>query len=410
MRQPLLFLLFLAACPTAAVAGSGGSAYSIFGVGDLRLSSGLESAGRGGAELALFSRSSIHAGSPASWSRLDRVRLEAGVLYEGFNSSDGVRSLYRAAGTFHGAVLGVPISTDNGVAAVGGFMPYSSVNYNTYTRGSQAGIDYTINHRGTGGLGRGLLGLSWAPLSGVAVGAALDYYFGSLDRSWTMSATGAAGGSSTASVTSNGTGVTASMLVDGLERIHEALRPLSLGASFTSRSRVNTVSQSLYEFTLERDSSGETSSTIVLPPAFGVGAAYRLTDRITLAADYVVRGWEGTEVGGAPSPDLRDDRRFSIGGERAGHRDPLVPWADRVVYRAGFTWHASSYRPDGRPVNEWAVAAGAGFPFGGDSRLNLAVEYARRGSTGDGLIRDSILRVLLSLNISELWFVRPEEE
>lgn len=411
MKHLLACCLLFVAPLASLTAGSGGSAYSVFGVGDLRLISGMQNAGMAGAGLALHSATSVNPGAPATWARLNRVRLEAGVLYEGFNSSDGVKSLYRAAGTFHGALLAVPISTDNGIVAVGGFVPYSSVNYGTFTRGTQQGLDYTLNHRGSGGLGRGLLGLSWAPFPGAALGASVDYTFGSLDRSYLMTiASPAVGGTVTESITSSGTGATASVLFDGFDRLSEALRPLSLGFMMSTRTRLGTTSQHTYQYTSETDSSAETTGSLLLPLLFGAGCAYQVSDRYQVAADLVTQQWGSAEFDGATSPDLRNSVRFAVGAERAANRDPMSHWVDRVAYRLGFAWNATYYRPDGNPVNEWSVTAGAGIPFGGDARLNLALEYARRGSTDNGQIGDSIIRVLLSLNISEQWFVRYEED
>jgi hypothetical protein len=76
----------------------------------------------------------------------------------------------------------------------------------------------------------------------------------------------------------------------------------------------------------------------------------------------------------------------------------------------GFAYAATYYRPDGNPVNEWGVTAGTGIPFSGEARLNVGVEYAHRGEAHQSLVTDNIIRVLLSLTISEEWFVRPEEE
>jgi hypothetical protein len=408
-------LCFAACCSGAAVAGSGGSAYSIFGIGDLRSVSSMSNIGMGGAGIGLPSTLSISAVSPAAWARINRVRLEAGMLYEGFHSSDGSRSIYRAAGTFDGALLAVPISPDNGIVFAGGFLPYSTVSYNTYTRGSGADIDYVINHQGSGGLGRGLAGLSWAPLPWLSLGTSLDYYFGSVDKRRTLtasstSALSAAGGTITESITSHGLGMTASVLIQGFERISESLRPLSFGFTAGSRTKLKTISQFRYTYATESDSSAEQKGAIVLPLTFGAGLGYQIDGRYDVAADVTTQLWSRAEFDGAASADLRNATRFSVGGERAGSRDPLAHWLDKVAYRLGFAYTATYYRPDGDPVNEWGVSAGAGIPFSGDARMNLALEYAHRAGTDRSPITDNILRVVLSINISEEWFVRPEEE
>jgi hypothetical protein len=411
MKRLALMLLALLVTVSAAFSGSGGSAYSIFGIGDLRSITGMRNAGMGNAGLGLASPASINALAPASWARINRVMLEAGVLYEGFNSTDGTRSLYRAAGTFGGALLAVPISTDYGVVFTGGFLPYSSLNYSTFTRGSQAGVEYLLNHRGQGGLGRGLAGLSYAPLPWLSLGSSLDYYFGTMDRSSAMTAATSAGaisgGTITRSITAHGVGVTASALIEHFGATGTALHPLSFGLMAGSRAVLRSTDQTKYKFATESDSTAETQGTFVLPLTLGAGAGWAIDERHTAAADIVTQLWEKT---GTNDPDLRNSTRIAAGIERSATRDPLTPWADRLIYRLGFSWTATYYNPDGNPVHEWAVTAGTGIPFAGDARLDLGVEYARRSARDEGLITDSIIRVFLSLHISEAWFVRTEEE
>jgi hypothetical protein len=408
-------LILIAVCFTTGTAGSGGSAYSIFGIGDIRYMSGMRNAGMGGAGLGLSSASSISTISPAAWSRIDRVRLEAGVLYEGFHSSDGHTSIYRAAGTFQGSLLAIPISPRDGIVFAGGFVPYSAVNYNTFDSGRLEGIDYLLNYKGTGGLGRGFAGLSYAPLPWLSMGTAVAYYFGSAEKSFTLFASeatgrGVSGGTTTDVITAHGTGVIASVLIESFGQISEALRPLSLGLTAGSRTWLKTASQTRYKFTSETDSTAEVPGTLVLPLSFGAGVGYQVTDRFSVAADIFAQLWEEAEVNGAPPADIRDATRIAVGGELAGSREPAARWFERISYRLGSSYTATYYSPDGNPVNEWGVTGGASIPFAGDALLNLGVEYAHRSVPDQSLITDNIIRVLLSINIGEGWFNRPDDE
>jgi hypothetical protein len=116
------------------------------------------------------------------------------------------------------------------------------------------------------------------------------------------------------------------------------------------------------------------------------------------------------DFNGVTPSGLRDSYRLGIGVERGGARDFAAPWLDRVSYRAGFVYDATYYNPNGQPINEWAVTAGLAFPLSGESRCNVAASYGGRGTTADNLIKERIFRLTVSLNISDLWFVRTEEE
>ncbi|MEW6511385.1 MAG: hypothetical protein AB1428_10535 [Bacteroidota bacterium] len=402
-----------------AVAGSGGSAYSILGIGDIRYAPGSRGAGMGYTGIGLAPSLYINAASPASWFRIDRTRLEGAALYEGFNSTDGARSRYLARLDFHGALLAIPISPSDGLVLVGGFLPYSQVGYDTYTTGlySRVGTDtvtmgYRLHHIGSGGITRAVLGASCAPAQAFSVGASLNYMFGTLSRSSEQIPvqSGFSGGTFTSNQSISGLNFTTGVLVSTLGGITESLRPLSLGAVVTTRANLHTIDDVTYDYTFERDTSAAQYKRIGVPFSFGVGIGYQASERWTIAVDYTAQPWSESDFEGATPAGIRDSYRIGIGAERAGSRESVAPWLDRLSYRLGFTFHQTYFNPGGHPVDEWAVTAGMAFPLSGESRLNVAAEYGSRGATEGGLIRDRIFRMTFSLNISDLWFVRYEED
>jgi hypothetical protein len=414
-------LLLSAIALSSARAGSGGSAYSIFGVGDLRHAMGLRSTGMGYTGLGLYSQNSINGFSPASWSQITRVRLEASVLYEGFGSTDGTRSRFLARTDFSGALLAIPIATGNGITLVGGFLPFSSVNYDAYTRGGTVSgidtLDYSIHHIGTGGITRGVIGLSYAPAADWSVGFSTDVLFGSIDSEENLipTSTSYEGGQLVDQTTMNGVAFTLGTLYSGLGSLSPALKPFSIGATVTSRAVLSARNQTTYRFTTsesstERDTSGEVERTTTIPLSWSVGVACQAGERMVFAADYSAQAWSGTLVNDRAQTSLRDSYRFGIGMERLPARTPYGSWLDHSALRLGAYFAATYFQPNGEPINEWGVTAGAGVPFSGDSRLNLALEYAQRGTTGKGLVKDQIIRFSASVSIGALWFVQYPED
>ena len=414
-------VLFCAIALTSARAGSGGSAYSIFGVGDLRYSMGLRSIGMGYSGMALTGPSGINGFSPASWSHITRVRLEASVLYEGFGSTDGDRSRFLARTDFSGALLAIPIAPSSGITVVGGFLPFSSVNYDAYTRGGTISgtdtLNYSLHHLGTGGITRGMIGLSYAPASDLSVGFSTDVLFGSIDTEETQipASTAYEGGQLTDQTTMNGVAFTLGAIYTGLGSITPALKPFSFGAAVTSRATLSSRNQTTYRFTSsessnERDTSAEVTRTTTIPLSFALGIGYQASERVVIAADYSAQAWSGAVVNDRPQPSLRDSYRFGLGMERLPARTPYGSWLDHSAFRFGAYYAATYFQPNGEPINEWGITAGAGVPFSGDSRLNLALEYAERGTTGNGLVKDQIIRFSASVSIGALWFVQYPED
>lgn len=413
----IIMLLMAGAFGNRAAAGSGGSAYSLLGLGDIRYSPGARAAGMGYAGLGLAAPQYINGASPATWFKIDRTRLEGSALYEGFNSSDGVGARYLARLDFNGALLAIPISPADGIVFVGGFVPYSNVNYDTYTKGSFAAtdtvrLDYRLHHVGTGGLTKALVGFSWQPLPVLSVGASFNYMFGTLTSSIQQipAQAGFTGGTINNNQSTSGISITAGILVTSLGGIAEPLSPFSLGLVLTTRSNLHTTDDITYEYTLERDTTGEKFGRLAVPFSYGVGLGFQASERWTLAADYTAQPWSQADFEGSTPAGIRNSHRFSLGAERTGAKEAAAGWLDRITYRLGFTYHQTYYTQNTSPINEWGVTAGMAFPLSGESRLNVAGEYANRGSTDNGLIRDRIYRLTFSLNISDLWFVRYEED
>lgn len=413
-RSALIIPLLLAALQ--AHAGSGGSIYSFLGIGDLHMSPGVRSAGMGYTGYAIPAPYVINTMSPATWSRIDRARIEAGLQYEGFSSSNGSASRFLARADVSAAMLALPLSTERGIVVVTGFTPFSKVDYNTYTNGSYIGsadtMAYAINHTGRGGVSKGILGASWAPTKSLAFGANLNYLFGTVERTSAIlpRVSTFPGSNQTEESTMSGTTFTVSTVIDSLGGVSPLLAPFSFGVAFTTGTNLTTTHRYTYLFTDLRDTTQETEETFGIPATLGFGIAMRASDRVVLAADLVTQAWSTSLFRGKTPAGLRNSTMIGVGMERTPAREAGQPLLDRIAYRLGAMYHQTYVAPNGDPINAWAVTAGLGVPVSADTRLNLAIEYGSRGTTDKNLIRDNIIRFSASLTISELWFQRYEED
>lgn len=237
---PLLLLLLAAITPTASRAQSGGSAYSLFGVGDLRYYPSVRSIGMGATGIGLQSPYTINAAMPASWARIVQTRLEAGMFYERFNSTDGNRSRQLGGAGFAGGMLAIPISTARGITLVAGFNPFASSDYDVTTRQtySPAGdsTSFLVRQIEDGRISQAQFGLSWAPVSNVTLGASFLYRFGKYTKTLEQEATETsyAGGTMKQETSLRGTAFSAGAQMESLGMIAGALSPFSLGVVFTS--------------------------------------------------------------------------------------------------------------------------------------------------------------------------------
>ena len=413
-RSVLIIPLLLLA--HQAEAGSGGSIYSFLGIGDLRMAPNVRSAGMGYTGYAIPGPYTINTLSPATWSKIDRARIEGSLLYEGFNSTNGTNTRFLARADVSGAMLALPVFPAKGIVVAFGFTPYSKVDYNTFTSGTYVGsadtMAYSINHTGRGGISKGILGASWAPSRSVALGASLNYLFGTVERASTIIPRSSSfmSGDQNEESTVSGTTFTISGVLDSLGAVSPILAPFSFGVSVTTGANLTSTHRYTYLFTDQRDTTSETEEALKIPVAIGFGIAYRPGDRILIAADVLTQAWSTSTYKGKTPTGLRNATMFGIGFERTPAREAGQPLLDRLAYRLGAVYHQTYVAPNGDPINAWAVTAGLGVPVSADTRLNLAIEYGSRGTTAKSMIRDNIIRFSASLTISEAWFQRFEED
>jgi len=121
--------------------------------------------------------------------------------------------------------------------------------------------------------------VSWAPSQEISFGATFNYLFGTIDHaaSQITQTSGTIGGTFTDRSTLSGVNLTAGMVITGLDRISEALRPFSLGLMITTRTNLHTTMETTYDFAPPpdavpvRDTSAQTFGRVAVPFSYGFG-------------------------------------------------------------------------------------------------------------------------------------------
>jgi hypothetical protein len=79
----------------------------------------------------------------------------------------------------------------------------------------------------------------------------------------------------------------------------------------------------------------------------------------------------------------------------------------RVKYRAGLHYENSYLKLNNHQIKDFGISFGAGIPFPkSKSTANLAVEFGKKGTTKDNLIRNNYTKLSLYLNLYDYWFVK----
>ena len=401
------------------IAGSGGSAYSRYGVGEVRYFPSDRSVGKGGATIALLGTNTVSTINPAAWTQLARTRFSLGVTYEGFSSKDGSGSSFLSGANFNGIVFAVPVSRVNGIVISAGLTPYSMVNYTVVDDVTNANPPYTLTHTGKGGLSNAHLGISFARGKDWHFGAKLNYLFGTLKHktSQTFSSADYTTAELSRETKMNGIGATIGLIYSGAGTLLnlEESQNLSFGVVFSTGAQLTTTRENLYQYSagatvIGRDTIAAGEGRSFVPFAFGFGISFTSKEQFVLAGDLYYQNWNKGTILDVHPTELRDSYRIGVGGEFLPHKELSAEFLQKVAYRFGVFYHASNLLVAGKGIDEIGVTGGVGLPMFIDTRFSVGIEYSIRGTTANNLQRDNIIRVTFTLNGGELWFVRPEEE
>ncbi len=149
----------------------------------------------------------------------------------------------------------------------------------------------------------------------------------------------------------------------------------------------------------------EERTTIQLPTTYSLGVSYAKLNKFEINADYYFAKWSNAKLFGATLAELTNQSRFSIGGEFIPEAASIRSYLKKVKYRAGLHYEKSYLKIGNQQINEFGMSFGLGLPVNrSKSTINLAVEFGRKGTTNDNLIRENYTKLSLYLNLHDTWF------
>ena len=158
---------------------SGGSAYSIFGIGDLSYYSSTRTYAMGILGTSL-SGNYINSFNPASISKLRSTLISTNFNYGFLKSSNDISENKVSNGNVLGINIGISFYQCR-VCVLGlCFNPASLINYKIRIQNSIGGANYNQTYSGSGGLSRINFGMSYNLLRKINIGLEYNYSFGEI--------------------------------------------------------------------------------------------------------------------------------------------------------------------------------------------------------------------------------------
>jgi hypothetical protein len=411
----LSFLILLFICQ-AEVLPQISSSYSRLGVGDMVYTYSARRAGMGELGASVVDAEYISFLNPASLTGLETTRTELGMMYNGLFLSNNNASSYSANTDFTGVTLALPISIVHGITLAAGLLPYSKVSYreeNQYIGNGSVTNAYNIDYVGSGGLSKMILASSYRFPFDLSLGATVEYYFGDLNYTSSISFpndNSIRSGTFTTRYRPRGFSSSVGIISPDISNLFnlESVSNFRLGIALSFGTTLLADTSILISASSVEDTLQNSSVDMNLPYRIAGGLSFVLNKNYLFSLDYLYQPWSKYALNGVTSSYMRDSYKISTGFEyRPGKQLGQSFW-EQVMLRLGLTYEQTQYNINGQGINKYSVMGGISLPLGYKNTLDIGLEYTIRGTRDFNLFQEKIIKLSAGISVGELWFIRSD--
>jgi hypothetical protein len=403
------------------------SPYSMYGLGDLARPGIAYNLGMGGLGTGVRNTRILNFVNPAALTAHDSLAFMFDFGLESQNhyaaSYASGKKQYSAANSFniHHIVMSFPVY-DRIVVGLG-LLPYSSVGYDMQRRDTTKALtaeagDTRYRYIGEGGITQGVFSIGVPIGKRLSLGGQAHYYFGSIDRYNIVDFQSGTGFSDLTAIHQLKVGNFGFSLGAQYEHPLKNDLQLTVGATYQFATQIGTRkvelaytnTGSLIDTVAWNTNTGDLMS---LPATIGVGFSLHKLDRWLFGLDYVYQHWRpaGFENKANVKPGIVPSHLVRTGFEWTPARTDFRNYLNRCSYRIGLSYEKSYMQFAGHNINDVSATIGFGFPINRwNNSVNFSAEVGRRGTTRDGLIRETYVKFSFSFSVYDIWFIKPKIE
>ncbi|MEQ9216427.1 MAG: hypothetical protein RLO17_00205 [Cyclobacteriaceae bacterium] len=326
--------------------------------------------------------------------------------YEGDDVSDNSNAL-----SLRYLAMAFPVIESRWATAFS-LLPYSSVNYNSYSIDSLDNDVAAVNqYQGNGGLSS----LSWSNsirlYKSLAIGIKSSFVFGTINKDSRVQLVGEeVSNSYVISYTENSAykDIIFSLSISNKFKISNKSF-INVGAVYNLSGELSGNMDKGYErysgsSLLQQVDLSSEEVAFKLPRSFGLGLSYQVINKLLIGADLDIKQW--ADMGESGETNYNDALSMSLGGEFIPDIQSVSNYFKRARYRAGINFKELPYLVENTQINDFGINFGVALPVSGYSSIETAFKYGWRGTTENGLTRESYFQVVLGATINDRWFIK----
>ena len=408
----LLFIVFT----LQSVLGQENSPYSRYGVGNLKPTENVSNRGMGGVAVADDNPVQANPSNPATYANLKMTCYQVGLEGSWLTVRNANGSYKNGTSNLAYVNIGLPVAKNAGISF--GLIPQTRSRYNLQKYSVLPGIDSNAlsTYYGGGGLQKVYLGFAYK-YQQVAIGLNTGYNFGNLINATTTEFTDSLDINSTNF--SNRTTLGGFFWQLGLHYTHKISEELSLkgGITYTGSQSLNAKKESRwesfkYDITdpfYQVDSTIDAKGKVKLPAIASLGLMLSQGDFWQVGLDFQTSDW-GTYTSYGQPDSFGSSYMLRVGGGITPDINAVNNYWKRVTFRAGFYTGQDIIRLNGTSLKRTAATVGIGYPLrrtnNSIGQINATLEFGRRGTLNNGLVREGFTRFSFGFTFNDKWFIK----
>lgn len=390
------------------------SPYARYGLGDVIYSYSARTLSMGHAGSAIINSDYVELLNPASWSNLNRTRIEFSFGYNELRLSNQNQSKYYGDGIFKGFTFAFPVSKDNGIGVAMGIVPFTRVNYQVQEKVADTTTgNYTSTYQGKGGLSKIFIGGTYRLPINFILGATLEYYFGNIkytsnvdfeNNTYFPAEYELAYGPT-------GFGTTIGIITPDMSGLlnSEPISNFRLGLSTNLVGKMDTDTSFVNRSSSIVDSIGFGNTKMEVPMRLNAGLHIAFVNVYNIAFDYFYQPWTDLKLSGINQLNLSDVHKLSLGFEYRPQRVPGISFWEQIMFRVGLSYEMSQYKLKGNELKQYSVFGGFALPLSDENTIDFGFEYSVRGTIEDNLLEEQFIKINMGISLSDTWFIRYEK-
>ena len=391
------------------------SPYSYYGLGEIKFKGTHDVRAMGG--VSIFNDSiQLNIANPASFSRLRSTAFTVGATSSFTTFSNATDNEKAKRTNIDYLAIGFPYGK---FGFTFGIMPYSAVGYkieNTVTETDNT--ERNSRNLGNGNINKIYVGAAYNLSKKLSFGFDLGYNFGDITTEYVES-------------------IYSPIVLQmrSRERNNSKLKGVSLNTGFLYKTKINAkldlnagityhptttltsenerkIATIIYningaELVSEENDIAVNDTKMKIPAkftfGFGIGAnkKWAIGSEVTFSNNSDMTN----RFGSIANVAFENSQKIAVGGFYIPKYDSFGNYFSRIVYRGGFRYENTGLVINNTSINDYAFTFGLGLPLG-LSKINLGVEYGKKGTRANGLIEENYVNVTVGLSLSDLWFIK----